>query len=543
MTNPSITLHGVSCTLPDGRVLFSDLNDTFDLRPTGLVGRNGAGKTVLARILAGELSPSTGLCSRSGPVHYLPQRTAPLAHETVATLSGMHETLAALARIEAGSTHAQDFDAVGTRWDARQRLQRVLHDEGLSHVGADTPARHLSGGEALRVALMGAWLSEADFLILDEPTNHLDRDGRRALIERLRAWPRGLVIISHDRGLLDTMARIIELTPEGLDSYGGNYTQYAQARDAAQAHARQALSHVQAQRRRELAQMREAEARQRRHQARDARAAKDANQARILLDRQKARSESTAGRVRIQQAARREALLTSVRDAAARVQADTEIAVHGPAAIVPSTSRRVLTLSDVVLPFVDGAAREVSLTLQARQRVGVIGPNGAGKSTLLRVIAGQLTPLAGTIEQTGPAVYLDQALGGLDTARSVLAQVREVNASGSDGDLRTRLAHLGLGADKLFGPSGQLSGGERVKAALACVLYADTPPALLLLDEPSNHLDLASTHALEAMLRDYTGAMMVVSHEDAFLVALGLTDLFAAQPTGWQWLAPDALLA
>ena len=190
MTTPSLTLEGVTHVLPDGRTLFSDLCEQFDARPTGLVGRNGAGKTVLARILAGELQPTAGRCVGSGRVHYLAQQVA-APEATVADLAGMRETLEALAHIEAGSCAPEDFEAVGERWDVRQRLQHELERNGLGHLDAATPAAALSGGEAMRVALIGALLSEADFLILDEPSNHLDRPNRQALIEQLRRWPRG----------------------------------------------------------------------------------------------------------------------------------------------------------------------------------------------------------------------------------------------------------------------------------------------------------------------------------------------------------------
>lgn len=180
MTTTYLTLKGVSQVLPDGRALFADLNETFDMQPTGLVGRNGVGKTVLARILAGQLQPSAGDCLRSGLVHYLAQQVTCPEGATVGDLAGVQPALDALARIELGSTAPEDFDAVGERWDIRQRLRHELERGGLGHLEATTPARVLSGGETMRIALIGALLSDADFLILDEPSNHLDRPNRQA---------------------------------------------------------------------------------------------------------------------------------------------------------------------------------------------------------------------------------------------------------------------------------------------------------------------------------------------------------------------------
>ncbi len=225
MTNTStLTLDGVSFQLPDGSLLFSDLDETFDTRHTGLVGRNGVGKSLLARLLAGHLQPSSGSVRRQGRVRYLAQQLEPADYPTVADLAGVRPWLEALARIEAGSLDAADYECLGERWDIRQRLADALAAEGLGHLRADTPSERLSGGECMRVALLGAFLDDADFLILDEPSNPLDGPARALLRARLAAWDGGLLLVSHDRELLEGMQRIVELSTLGLRSYGGGYS-------------------------------------------------------------------------------------------------------------------------------------------------------------------------------------------------------------------------------------------------------------------------------------------------------------------------------
>lgn len=533
MTTTSLILKGVSHVLPDGRTLFADLNASFDLRPTGLVGRNGVGKTLLARILAGQLQPSSGHCQGSGSVHYLAQQVAPPEGFTVGDLAGVQHTLDALERIESGSTALEDFDAVGDRWDIHQRLRHELEIYNLGYLDAATPASHLSGGEAMRVALIGALLSEADFLILDEPSNHLDRPNRQALTEQLGRWKRGLIVISHDRQLLNAMERIVELSPQGLHSYGGNYSFYAQRKAEERQNALEQLNQRKLERQREQRAMRQQRERQERRQARGQRQGKEANQAKILLDRQKERSENSAGAMRQKQSDTRALLNQRVREAAQQVGDKAEIVVQA----IPATQaagRRVAKLDGVELPFVVGPTRCISLTLTGQHRVGVIGPNGCGKSTLLRVLAGQATPTAGLCKVRPESAYLDQRLGNLDPEKTVLEQLQEVNRTAPEADLRMRLAQLGLDAQKIETPSEWLSGGERLKGSLACVLYADPPPQLLLLDEPNNHLDLVSAQALETMLRSYQGALLVVSHDDAFLGNLELTDRLIASNEGWR---------
>ena len=540
MTQPStpstlITLDGVSYGLPDGRMLFTDLHEQFDQRPTGLVGRNGAGKTVLTRILAGQLAPSSGRCVRHGSVYYLAQQVAPAPGATIADLAGVRAELDALARIAAGSVAVTDFDLVGERWDLPQLLQQELDQVGLGHHDASTPASILSGGQAMRVALAGAMLSGADFLILDEPSNHLDRQHRQALIAQLQRWQRGLLVVSHDRQLLAAMARIVELSPQGLRSYGGNYSFYAAARAQERQSALDQLDLRKLERQREEQAMRTQRERQEKRQARGARQGQEANQAKIVLGRQKERSESSSDKLRQQQDAARAQLSARVSAAAQQAQDDAQIVLHVPT--VHGAQRRMVELDAVALPFVPAATRHISLTLSAQQRVGVVGSNGCGKSTLLQVLAGRIAPLAGRCQVVAGGVYLDQRLADLDPARTVLEHLLAVNRVVAEGTLRTWLAQLGLDAQKITAPSGALSGGERLKAALACVLYADPPAPLLLLDEPGNHLDLPSLQALETMLRSYRGALLVVSHDDTFLDNLALTDRLEASAHGWR-LAP-----
>jgi ATPase subunit of ABC transporter with duplicated ATPase domains len=533
MADSCLTLDGVSFALPDGTVLFSNLTARFDTTPTGLVGRNGVGKSVLARLLAGQLQPAAGRCQRSGKVHYLAQHVGIAPEATVASLAGVEQQMNALQRIEAGSSAIEDFDSVGEGWDLPQRLQHELQQNGLGHLEPNTPAARLSGGEAMRVALLGAALAQADFLILDEPSNHLDRDSRLALVGHLQSWRGGLLVISHDRQLLAGMARIVELSSLGLRSYGGGYEFYQRCKALEREQAQQQLDQCKHARKKQQQVLREQQQRSQHRQAHGSRAAGESNQAKILLGRQKQRSQASAGKLNQQHAAALERLDAHVREAAGRLEPQAPIAVHG-VDVDARARQRVAELQQVRLPFISTATRHISLSIGARQRVGVVGGNGCGKSTLLKVLAGQLARAAGHCQLCAHVAWLDQRLCSLQPGRSALQQLQAANPAAELSQLRTRLAQLGLDARQATAPSEHLSGGERLKAALACVLYAAPAPQLLLLDEPSNHLDLPSLQALEAMLRAYEGALVVVSHDDVFLGNIALTDRLVGDERGWR---------
>ena len=520
MTNTSsLTLDSVTYALPDGRLLFSNLTERFDQRRTGLVGRNGVGKSILARLLAGQLPPTQGHCHRHGRVHYLAQHII-TADTTVADLAQVSPILQALQRIEAGSTAPGDFETVGERWNIREQLHRHLAREQLDMLHPDRPAHTLSGGQAMRVALLGAYLSDADYLILDEPSNHLDAPSRAALMIMLERWNKGLLVISHDRALLGNMQRIVELSPQGLHSYGGNYSHYAACKAQQNEQAEHTLERLKLERQRQVRALQQQRERLERHQANAGKDAKHRNQAKILLDRQQQRSQTTAGKQHHAHQAARAALATQVREAAHQLDTQHKVVLHAPATLLPAGSQ-VAWLSGVVLPYVSHP-RPLDLVFHAGQRIALSGPNGSGKSTVLKVLAGQLPARAGHCQTRGPVAYLDQHSSLLPPCQSILEHLQHACRQVDQSSLRTRLAQLGLGAERITLPSGLLSGGERLKAALAAVLYADQPAQLLLLDEPSNHLDLASLQALEQMLCHYQGTLLVASHDAVFLQRLQL---------------------
>ncbi len=515
----SITLSGLSYSTPDGRLLFDNLSIAFNAERTGLVGRNGVGKSTLLRLIAGELAPRSGTIAVGGRLAVLRQIVAPPPDMTVANLFGVTEGMALLDRAEAGEASLTELTAAD--WTLPVRLEAALSRLGLD-VRPDTRLIALSGGEATRAALAALTFDEPDMLLLDEPTNNLDRDGRRAVIDLLAGWRGGSMVISHDRELLETMDSIVELTSLGASRYGGSWSAYRERKALELAAARH--DHDDAERRlvgeRQAAQV-QAEKQARRAGAGARKAAKGGMPKIVAGGLERKAEETRAADARLGER-RMAAAASAVEEARGKL----EVLVPFSVSLPPSSlvdDRLVLKLDAVSAGHGDRVlVRDLSLEIRGPERVAVTGPNGSGKSTLLRTIIGDRPPLSGLVDMRVDFAFLDQQVSLLDEADTIRDNYRRLDPGASEQACRASLARFKFRADAALRTVGSLSGGERLRAGLACVLGRARPPQLLILDEPTNHLDVESIETVEAGLRAYDGALLVVSHDEAFLEAISV---------------------
>lgn len=528
--SPSFILHQITCQFPTGDNLFGPLNLTLEPSLCALVGRNGSGKTRLLRLLAGLDEPAAGHIERFGSHFYVAQQHAISPQTTVAELLGYDAIFAARKRIDSGDYQPGDLDALDGHWDVAERLSEAFINAQLPPFDPDKPAAELSGGERIRALLCGAFTADADFLLLDEPTNHLDRQGRAWFYDQLRRYQGGVLVASHDRELLEQVPRILELSSSGLRSYGGNYADYQTQRDAEQQAARAALEHAATERKRTRARMQKEHDDSQRRSAKTLRTVDTLNIASFERVKYKGAAKERIGAWKKQHSEQNAELNAAVNKARERVEDDNPVMFTLPGSQIPE-GKQVLVLEDVVLPHV--LVPPVTMRMDGPMHVALKGPNGCGKSTLLKTILGEIAPRSGTCKVSVNCAYLDQHLSHLDLSQSVMTHLNLSHTPLEEGVLRTRLAQLQLGADKVTLPLAELSGGERLKAALACVLWRAEATQLLLLDEPTNHLDLASVQAIEAALAGFPGALLVVSHDEAFLRGLTLTHEWVWEEAGW----------
>ncbi|MFD7517358.1 ABC-F family ATP-binding cassette domain-containing protein [Streptomyces niveus] len=526
---PQLTCSALSFAWPDGSVVFEDFQLAVGPGRTGLVGINGSGKSTLLKLLAGALTPTEGRTNAVGEIGYLPQDAVLDTALRVDQALGIAAARAALLAVEAGDTRAEHFAAIGDDWDVEERARATLDQLGLGHIGLDRTIGEVSGGECVLLRLAALLLARPSVLLLDEPTNNLDLYARGRLYEAVDAWSGVLVVVSHDRELLDLVDRIADLRDGEVTWYGGNFSAYEEAlaveQEASIRMVRVAESDVQRQKR-ELADAQVKLARRKRYGQKmwDTK-----REPKAIMQERKRQAQVSAGKHRIMHTSKLAEARERLDEAVEAVRDDDEIRIELPATRVHS-GIGVLRLRELELRY--GARATGEFAIHGPERIALVGRNGAGKTTLLRTVAGELAPVSGEAEALVPTRFLPQRLDVLDDALGVAANVKRFAPAATDNEIRARLARFLFRGARAEQPVGTLSGGERFRASLAALLLAEPAPKLLMLDEPTNNLDLASVRALTGALGAYRGALVVASHDVPFLESIGIT----------RWLALDGEL-
>jgi ATPase subunit of ABC transporter with duplicated ATPase domains len=543
MSEHSVICTDLSFSWPDDTPVFDGLSFALGAGRTGLVAPNGAGKSTLLRLIAGELRPTGGSLLVSGTLGYLPQNLPladPLADATadpagasadrpgepvVADLLGIAGVIRAIDAVESGDVSEQHFTAIGDDWDIEERTRAELDRLGLGGLGLDRSLRTLSGGQTVSLGLAAQLLKRPDVLLLDEPTNNLDAEARHRLYDVLEGWNGCLLVVSHDRALLDRVQRIAELDRGELRFHGGNFTAYEEAVRAGQEVAERNVRNAEQELKREKRELQQARERAERRASNAARNLKSAGLPRIFAGNMKRGAQESAGRAGQTHAARVSDARSRLDDAGRALRDDQRITVDLPDTDVPA-GRNLFIGEELQVRYGDEplfADGGVGLTIRGPERIALTGPNGSGKTTLLRLVGGELDPDGGRISRAdGRVAYLSQRLDLLDPDRTVAENFATFAPHRPDSERMNLLARFLFRGPGAHLPVGVLSGGERLRATLACVLCAEPSPHLLLLDEPTNNLDLVSAAQLEGALASYRGAFLVISHDEPFLARIGV---------------------
>ena len=560
-----ITLDHISYAHPSEPALFIDLSAVFSAPLTGLIGDNGCGKTTLMRLILGDLTPDSGSLAAPERMAYLPQDLGLDREQTLAELCGISEILRALQAMESGEYSPELYEVIGDNWDVEERTLATLATYGFTPatlVDRDNPEairalftrdmRSFSGGEAVIAALASLMVSDPEFILLDEPTNNLDSVAKAQLFTALEALPCPALIISHDRDLLERVNVIAELHADRqglahLRLFEGNYSIYRQALETEQQAAQRRVTEAKNQVRsahREWVQAQEIISKNM------SRVWKD-DQPDTILALAKDASRQAAAKLRVLRVGKQEQAQEAYQNAQDQVRIQEKIYAELSQQPLPA-GRKVLELSRVdsaqvsretftvqqptkvdSLHFSPAEANNESqqgtpaecpehLILSGPEHLRITGANGSGKTTLLNAIAhagdaDYLSPVqpAYRVDYCIKGAYIPQRIT-LDPELTLLQSVQRANPGVSEQHLRDQLARLLFRRESVHHKTGELSGGERFRAAVAQVLLADPVPQLLMLDEPTNNLDISSVDWLVQALEAYTGALIVVSHDEDF---------------------------
>ncbi|POX58293.1 ABC transporter [Streptomyces sp. Ru62] len=534
----SLTCTSLSFTWPDGTAVFDGLDIAFGPGRTGLVGVNGSGKSTLLKLMAGELTPADGTLKAAGEIGYLPQNVTLDTALRVDQALGIAGRRAALHAIEAGDVAEEHFETVGDDWDVEERALVTLGELGLGHIGLDRTVGEVSGGESVLLRLAALLLRRPDILLLDEPTNNLDLYARRRLYQTVASWPGVLVVVSHDRELLDLVDQIAELRSGEVAWFGGNFSAYEEALAVEQEAAERMLRVAEADVRKQKRELADAQVKLARRKRYGQKMYEQKREPKIVMGARKRAAQESAGKHRIMHEERLAEARERLDEAEEAVRDDDEIRVDLPYTAVPP-GRQVITLEKLETAY--RARVPGILDLRGPERIALVGRNGAGKTTLLRTVAGELAPVSGTVTAHVPLRFLPQRLDVLDDDLSVAENVARFAPGATNNRVRARLARFLFRGARADQKAATLSGGERFRATLAALMLAEPAPQLLLLDEPTNNLDMASVRQLTTALESYEGALIVAGHDLPFLESIGITRWLLMEGGELTETTPEAL--
>ena len=536
----SISIQQISYIHPDKEVLFSDLNFAISKgQKLGLVGNNGCGKSTLLQIIAGQLSPSSGVIVRPDDLYYIPQHFGQYDSLTIAQALQIERKQQALHAILAGDVSNENFTILNDDWNIEERSIAALDLWGLGQFTLSYPMNLLSGGEKTRVFLAGMDVHHPSVILMDEPTNHLDSSGRQRLYDWVEKYRSTLLVVSHDRTLLNLLPEICELEKHQINYYGGNYEFYKEQKTLMQEALQQRIEEKEKALRIARKVARETAERRDKQNVRGEKSNIRKGVPRIVLNALQGKSEKSTSK------------LTGVHQEKAEKLTNERNQLRGslsPTAALKTdfnssslhTGKILVTAKEINFSYHSNSINNdiqensiskqqlwqapVSFQLKSGDRLRIEGANGSGKTTLLKLITGQLQPQEGTLTRTDFSyVYLNQEYSIIDDRNSILEQAYAFNSRNlPEHEIKIILNRYLFPASEWDKSCRKLSGGEKMRLAFCCLMISNNTPDMFILDEPTNNLDIQSIEIITATIKNYAGTVIAISHDNYFIQEIGV---------------------
>lgn len=524
-----LILQSIGYIHPNKDLLFEDIDLNISKQDKiALVGNNGIGKSTLLQIMAGRLQPSSGTVKAAAQPYYVPQLFGQYNNYTIAQALGVADKLQALNEILGGHVTAENMTLLDDDWGVEERCSNALAHWGLDGFSLHQPISTLSGGQKTKVFLAGIHIHQPQIVLLDEPSNHLDMAGRAMLYDYIQSTSSTLVVVSHDRTLLNLLDTVCELSKRGITTYGGNYDFYA-AQKAAEANA---LNEDLKDKEKALRKAKEIERESiERQQKLDARGRKKQDKAgvpTIALNTLRNNAEKSTSRMKEIHAEKIGAIASEINELRKELPGKEKMKI-GFDDTELHRGKILVTAKDINYNY--GAQllwkEPMSFQLSSGARIAVAGMNGSGKTTLIKMILGALDPTAGTLYRTADtrSVYIDQEYSLIDNGLSVYAQAQQFNTAHlEEHEIKSRLTHFLFTKADWDKPCYALSGGEKMRLVLCCLTLAQQAPDIIVLDEPTNNLDIQNIEILTEAIKEYRGTILVISHDARFLEEVGVEE-------------------
>lgn len=536
----SISIQQISYIHPDKEVLFSDLNFAISKgQKLGLVGNNGCGKSTLLQIIAGQLSPSSGVIVRPDDLYYIPQHFGQYDSLTIAQALQIERKQQALHAILAGDVSNENFTILNDDWNIEERSIAALDLWGLGQFTLSYPMNLLSGGEKTRVFLAGMDIHHPSVILMDEPTNHLDSSGRQRLYDWVEKYRSTLLVVSHDRTLLNLLPEICELEKHQINYYGGNYEFYKEQKTLMQEALQQRIEEKEKALGIARKVARETAERRDKQNVRGEKSNIRKGVPRIVLNALQGKSEKSTSK------------LTGVHQEKAEKLTNERNQLRGslsPTAALKTdfnssslhTGKILVTAKEINFSYHSNSINNdiqensiskqqlwqapVSFQLKSGDRLRIEGANGSGKTTLLKLITGQLQPQEGTLTRTDFSyVYLNQEYSIIDDRNSILEQAYAFNSRNlPEHEIKIILNRYLFPASEWDKSCRKLSGGEKMRLAFCCLMISNNTPGMFILDEPTNNLDIQSIEIITATIKNYAGTVIAISHDNYFIQEIGV---------------------
>lgn len=524
-------LHHISFGFPAGNLLFNSINLTIlSHTKSALVGSNGMGKSTLLKLIAGEIEPLEGNINIQGDLLYVPQMFGNFNHLTVAECLTIDKKLDALQKITSGEVDDIYFETLNDDWDIEERCQNALQYWKLENADLYQKLGSLSGGQKTKAFLAGIQINQPDIILLDEPTNHLDLEGRNLLYDFIEKTSSTVLMVSHDRTLLNLTDTIFELSNQGISTYGGNYDFYAEQK----AIENEALQNDIHSKERALKKAKEKERetleRKQKLDARGKGKQEKSGVARIMMNTLRNNAEKNTSRLKSVHAEKINDISGDLRELRSSVRNSDQMKVNFNDSNLHS-GKILVSAEEINFKYGEENLWKENLSLEIRSgdRICIKGSNGSGKTTLIKLLLGDLEPSAGKITKADfQTIYVDQEYSLIDGSSTVYEFAQQFNDNAlQESEVKTLLSRFLFGKETWDKKCDVLSGGERLRLLLCGLSISNKAPDMIILDEPTNNLDLQNVEILTNSIKDYHGTLLVISHDEVFVGEIGVKDELA----------------